>query len=132
MASAVQARDTEYKLRIDEVLQDPEFKDRLGGDVDFYFGDQRAPKVGKTFGEFVSNRKTNSFGKPDEQACRWAMLSALLSLRDRAEEMGGNAVTKIVSYYKKNTFSSEIEYECHAGGFVAGVALKGTVVKLGK
>ncbi len=132
MAPAVQARDTEYKLRIDQVLQDPEFKDRLGGDVDFYFGDQRTPKVGKAFGEFVSNRKTNSFGKPDEQACRWAMLSALLSLRDRAQEMGGNAVTKIVSYYKKDTFSSETEYECHAGGFVAGVALKGTVVKLGK
>ena len=55
------------------------------------------------------------------------MLSALISLRDRAEDMGGNAVTKIVSYYKKDTFSSETEYECHAGGFVAGVALKGTV-----
>ena len=131
MASAVQARDTEYKLRIDEVLQDPEFKDRLGGDVDFYFGDQRAPKVGKTFGEFVSNRKTNSFGKPDEQACRWAMLSALLSLRDRAEEMGGNAVTKIVSYYKKNTQASSTDYVCHAGNIVAGVALKGTVAVVG-
>ena len=60
MASAVQARDTEYKLRIDEVLQDPEFKDRLGGDVDFYFGDQRTPKIGKAFGEFVSQQENQS------------------------------------------------------------------------
>jgi hypothetical protein len=131
-APVVQARDTEYKLNINEVLHSPEFKDKLGDNVTFYFGDQRTPRVVKTFGEFVSNRKTNSFGRPDEQACRWAMLSALLALRERAEQMGGNAVTNIVSYYKKDTASSETEYECHAGAFVAGVALKGTVVKLVK
>lgn len=58
------------------------------------------------------------------------MLSALLELRERAKKLGGNAVTNIVSYYKKDTSSSETEYDCHAGNIIAGVALKGTVVKL--
>jgi hypothetical protein len=46
--------------------------------------------------------------------------------------MGGNTITNIVSYFKKNTASSESVYECHAGALIAGVALKGNVVKLDK
>jgi uncharacterized protein YbjQ (UPF0145 family) len=126
------ARDTEYQLKIDDVLQDAEYRNKLGNSVRFYFGNQPAPHVEKAFGEFVTNKKTNSFGKPDEEACRWAMLSALIELRDRAGKLGGNAVTNIVSYFKKNTASSESVYECHAGALIAGVALKGNVVKLDK
>jgi uncharacterized protein YbjQ (UPF0145 family) len=129
-AAAAQARDSEYKLKIEEVLQRADFKDKLGSDVRFYFGDAKTPAVGRTLGEFVTNKKTNSFGKADEEACRWAMLSALIELRDRAQKEGGNAVIKIVSFYKRATFSSPAEYECHAGGIIAGVALKGTVAKL--
>jgi len=132
VGSTAEARDTEYKLKIAEVLQNPEFKSKLGNDVAFYFGAGQGPKHAESRGEFVANRKTNSVGRSDEEVCRWAMLSALLSLRDRALKQGGNAVINIVSYYKKTTFSSPTEYECHAGGIVAGVALKGTVVKLGK
>jgi len=131
-AAATQARDSEYKLKIAEVLQNPEFKQKLGDDIRFYFGDGKTPAVRQTLGAFVTNKKTNSVGKPDEEACRWAMLSALIELRDRAHAEGGNAVIKIVSFYKKETFSSATEYDCHAGGFVAGVALKGTVAKLKK
>lgn len=129
-ATAAQARDSEYKLRIDEVLQRADFKDKLGSDVRFYFGDGKTPAVSQTLGEFVTNKKTNSVGKPDEEACRWAMLSALIELRERAEKEGGNAVIKIVSYYKKVTFSSPTEFDCHAGGILAGVTLKGTIAKL--
>jgi hypothetical protein len=125
-----EARDTEYKLKIAEVLQNPAYKAKLGDDVAFYFGEQKPGAVDQSLGEWVTNRKTNSAGKPDEEACRWAMLSALLELRERAKKLNANAVTNIVSYFKKNTFTSNTDYECHAGAFVAGVALKGTVVKL--
>ncbi len=131
-ASAAQARDTDYKLRIDEVLQNPEFKAKLGDDVAFYFGDRKAPPVTQKFGEFVTNKKTNSVGKPDEEACRWAMLSALIELRERAHKMGGNGVINIVSYYKQATYSSASDFDCHAGSIIAGVALTGPVVKLKK
>ena len=132
VASSAEARDTEYKLKIADVLQNPEFKSKLGSDVAFYFGAGKGPSHGETRGELVANRKTNSVGRSDEEVCQWAMLSALLSLRDRALKEGGNAVVDIVSYYKKATFSSTTEYECHAGAIVAGVALKGAVVKLAK
>jgi uncharacterized protein YbjQ (UPF0145 family) len=129
VVTTAQARDTDYKLKIDEVLQNPELKGKLASDVKFYFGSQKAP-AGQSLGSFVTNKKTNSVGKPDEVACRWAMLSALIELQERAKKEGGNAVVNVVSFYKKDEFSSETEYECHAGAIIAGVALKGTVVKL--
>ena len=49
-----------------------------------------------------------------------------------ARQLGGNAVVNIVSYYKKSTSASSTDYVCHAGNFVAGVALKGTVVTTGR
>jgi uncharacterized protein YbjQ (UPF0145 family) len=58
------------------------------------------------------------------------MLSALIQLQERARREGGNAVINIKSYYKKQTFSSESQFECHAGNIMAGVALKGDIVKL--
>ena len=79
------------------------------------------------FDAYVTNRKTNSVGKPDDVACRWAMLSALIELRDTARKLHANAVINVVSYYKKNVASSDTQYECHAGNIIAGVALKGTV-----
>ena len=130
IAHGAQARDTEYHLPIAEAMKDAELKRHLGNDVAYYFGGQPTPPVGKTFGEFVTNKKTNAFGKPDIVACRWAMLSALLQLRERAKQLGADAVVNIVSYYKKDTNSSTTEYVCHAGAVIAGVALKGTFVKL--
>ena len=126
---AAQARDTDYKLKIDDVLQNAEYKARLGDDVTFSFGNQRVG--GESLGEYTANEKANSFGKSDETACRWAMLSALLKLKQRAKQLGGDAVVNIVSYYKKGEFSSTTEFDCHAGALIAGVALRGTVIKRG-
>lgn len=124
------ARDTPYHLKIDDVKKDARYGESVPSDVTFYFADQKPANIDKELGEFVTNRKTNSVGRPDEDACRWAMMSALKELAERAKQEGGNAVINVVSYYKKVVFTSATEYECHAGAFVAGVALKGTVVKL--
>ncbi|MFA5631134.1 MAG: excinuclease ATPase subunit [Porticoccaceae bacterium] len=125
-----QARDTRHLLPLSEALSSADFKEKLDPDIRLYFGDAPHPQPEKRLGEFVSNRKTNSVGKSDQEACRWVLLSALLSLQKRAAAEGGNAVVNIRSYYKKKTFSSDTEYECHAGAVVAGVALKGEVVRL--
>ena len=127
-----EARNTKYDLPIAGVTQNSDYQSQLGSDVVFYFADQKTPKVEQTLGEYGTNKKTNSFNKSDESACQWAFLSALLELRDRAKEEGGNAVIDVISFYQKNPFSSQTEYECHAGGVIAGVALKGTVAKLAK
>lgn len=123
------ARDTTLHLPIQDVLNSPDFQQKVGNGVRFYFGNQPAPKAAQSFGELVTNKKTNGFGKSDVAACRWAMLSALIQFKERAESEGANAVVNIVSYYKKNVFSSPTEYECHAGAFVTGVALKGMFIK---
>jgi len=84
----------------------------------------------RPIGEFQSNKKTNAVGKSDKQACEWAFLSALLSFHQRALSEGGNAVVNIKGYYKKQPFSSQTEFQCGAGATMAGVTIKGTVVKL--
>ena len=123
------ARDAEHKLRIDEILQSADFKSKVGNDVAFHFGKRRPPPAGRALGEWVTNKKTNATNKSDVEGCRWAMLSALIELKERARKEGGDAIVNIVSFYRKQEFDSDTLYECHAGNFVTGVALKGTVVK---
>ncbi|MFO1339615.1 MAG: excinuclease ATPase subunit [Burkholderiaceae bacterium] len=126
------ARDTEYKLKFADVLalNDPNIKVKLDDSIKLYFADQPTPKVLSKLGEDTSNKKTNGFGKDDEFGCKWAAYSALVALQERAKHLGANAVVNIVSNYKKDPFSSQTDYECHAGAFVIGVALKGTFVKI--
>jgi len=131
-ATEAVARDTAYHLKIDDVRNDPRYSSAVPADVTFSFAAPASGTPAKDFGEFVTNRKTNSVGRPDEEVCRWAMISALKELAERAKTEGGDAVVDIVSYYKKNVFSSATEYECHAGNIVAGVALKGRIIKLAK
>lgn len=128
--TSLSARDSIGAYSIKEALELEQAKSRIGSNVKFYFGKQKHAKVIKKFGEFRSNKKTNAFGKTDEAACQWAFLSALISLRDRATREGGNAVINIKSNYKNNLTSSEKDFQCGAGAFVAGVALVGNVVKL--
>lgn len=124
------ARDTEYKLPFAEVLEMPEAKEKLDGSVKFFLAGQKTPKILEKKGDDVSNRKTNGVGKDDVFGCKWAALTALVAFQEAAKRAGANAVVDIVSYYKRDTFSSPTEYECHAGGFVIGVALKGTYARI--
>ncbi|HEU4344524.1 MAG TPA: excinuclease ATPase subunit [Candidatus Binatia bacterium] len=129
-AWTVDARDTKHILPIAAAMEVKDASEKLNGSVKFFFGTQKSPEILKKLGSFVSNRKTNAFGKSDEQACNWAFLSALVSFEKRAQELGANAVVNIVSYYKKNEMSSATEFECHAGAIIAGVALKGDFVTI--
>ena len=122
------ARDTKYILKIADVFAMPEATGRLDPKIGLFFGKQPFP-AGENRGEVVANPKTNSSNKSDEDACRWVMLSALMDLQKRARAMGATAVVNIESFYKKVPFSSETEFECHAGGFLTGVALRGSMIK---
>ena len=132
LPGAAGARNTKYMLPIERVLGSTRAKEALGTDVAFYFGNQSHPPVAREIGEWVTNPKTNAFNKSDQEACEWVFLSALVSMRNRAVKEGGDAVVGIRSFYRKNEVVSETEYECHAGALIAGVALKGTVVKLAR
>jgi uncharacterized protein YbjQ (UPF0145 family) len=126
----VRAADDTHHLSFAELLDSPEVKQKLDGSVRFYLKGQKTPKVLQKKGEDVSNQKTNAFGKSVNTTCQWAALSALLSLQKRAKQLGANAVVDIVSFYKKDTFASATEYECHVGALMSGVALKGTMARI--
>jgi uncharacterized protein YbjQ (UPF0145 family) len=113
-----------------EAMNTADAKSKLTGGVQFFFEDQKTPGVARTIGEWVANKKTNATNKTDEEACNWAFLSAMISLQQRALREGGDAVINIHSFYKKIAKKGTQQFECGAGAFVAGVTLKGTVVKL--
>ena len=123
-----QARDTSTLFPIQEAMNTDEAKEKLSKDIKFSFG-KKSLKYKSSVGTYTANRKTNAFNKSDEEACEWVFLSALLALQDRAVASGGNAIINIHSYYKKDAMYSTKQYECHAGNVMAGVALRGTVVK---
>ena len=110
-ASTGDARNTIHQLSILDALAEGEAKGVLIDDIALYFGDAETPPVEGNHGEFTANRKTNAFNKSDQEACNWVFLSAIKALQERALRQGGNAVINIYSYYYKNEFVSETEFE---------------------
>ncbi len=129
-SNLVLAREDVSEFPIESATSLEQAKEKLGSEVRFYFGNQRHGKILKNWGEVSANKKTNAFLKSDEESCTQAFLSALIALRNRAIKEGGNAVVKIKSNYKRKEFNSSTSYQCGAGNVLAGVALKGTIVKL--
>ncbi|WP_263262116.1 excinuclease [Pseudomonas sp. RIT-PI-S] len=126
-----QARDTTLMLPFDNVVQQMLKEKKLDGTVKFYLaGTTPKGKVSVVSPDAVTNKKTNAFNKTDAQACEWALQSALLTLQDAAKQAGANAVTNIVSFYKRIERRDASQYECHAGAVIAGVALKGDVANV--
>lgn len=125
--AACAPRDTTHHLSINDALKSPEAAEVLNPNIKLYFGTPAPGKV--VLANSVTNKKTNAANKTDVQACQWAFLSAVKQLQDKAASKGATKVGNIVSYYKKVTFKSRSEYECHAGNIISGVALKGDIVK---
>lgn len=124
------ARETMLKLSIQDALNG-QYKEKaaLATDIELLFGSQKPAGKATNIREVSTSRKTNAVGKSDAEACQWALFSALKALQDEARGMGGKAVVNIVSNYKHQVFESDTEFECGAGAIMAGVALKGTVIK---
>ncbi|UJF23678.1 excinuclease ABC subunit A [Suttonella sp. R2A3] len=126
LLSAGCARNTTHYISIDEALNSPQAKEVLDPNIKLYFarGAGNAIKSG-----LVSNKKTNSANKTDREACIWAFLSAVKQFQERAYDMGGTKVTNLISFYKKQPYSSQENFECHAGTVITGVALKGDIAR---
>ncbi|MCL2160516.1 MAG: excinuclease ATPase subunit [Betaproteobacteria bacterium] len=131
IAISAQARNTRYFLPIKDVIKMGRANGTLGNDIGLHFGSQSHPPVeARLVTGVVTNKKTNAINSSDRASCKRVMLSALIQLQDRARNEGGNAVINIKSYYRKRTFRSNSQYECHAGDVFSGVALRGDVVRL--
>lgn len=126
-----QARDTAVYLPFDKAVAEATRAGKIDGSVKFYLaGNTPTGNVTVISAGAVTNKKTNAFNKSDEVACEWVAQSAIISLHQAAKNAGANAVTNIVSFYKKNERKDAKTYECHAGAIMAGVALKGDLAKV--
>lgn len=113
-----------FKDAVDRAVADG----TLDGSVKFYLAGTKSG--GKLIeAGAVTNKKTNGFGKSAEKSCDHVLRSALIQLQNTAKEKGANAVTNIVSFYKSNETKSTTTYQCAKGTAMAGVALKGDLVK---
>ena len=129
-APVADARDTHQKFPLEQALAKANASGKLTPGIKLFFGAQKYPKPTAQLGEARTNKKTNFFNKTDVEGCEWAFLSAMISLTQYAQRVGGNAVVNIRSNYKNVPFTSETEYECGAGNVTGGTAFIGDVVKL--
>lgn len=120
-----QARDTTHFLDFQSVVNTAIADGQLDGTVKFYLKGQPMGKIVKTFPAATSNKKTNAFNKSDEAACGWALRSVLIAFQENAKKHNANAVVNLVSYYKQSEYADPLKFECHAGGVMAGVAMRG-------
>lgn len=102
----------------------------LDGSVALYLAGQSVPGNIHELDSVVSNKKTNGANKTDEEACLWALQSALATLQAAAKKAGANAVVNIVSYYNRDQYKDPVKFQCRAGTLIAGVALKGTLANI--
>jgi uncharacterized protein YbjQ (UPF0145 family) len=130
-ASSSFAADDVKMHPLTDALNAPAAREKLDKGVKLFFGNQAYPKAQKDLGEWKTNKKTNGFNKSAKEACEWTFLSAILELQERAVKEGGDAVVGIKSNWKNKETVSDSEYVCADGSLMTGVALKGTVVKLG-
>ncbi len=129
LASPAGARTTMHDLTV-KTARDSEIGRAKLLDVPFYMAGEKHGAIAKDYGTITSNRRTNAFGKSDEEACQIAFLSAVIALQSRAEQLGGNAVVDVKSLTKNQDLASASKYRCAAGGVVANVALSGRVVRI--
>jgi uncharacterized protein YbjQ (UPF0145 family) len=128
VSGTVQARNDVLTLPLDKIIGTDKAKQALY-DIPVYFAGQEHAAISGNWGEVTTSRKTNAVGKSDEEACQWALLSALKVLQENAQKRGYDAVVNVRSNYQNKEFSSTSEFQCGAGAIMAGVALKGDLVK---
>ncbi|WP_353141769.1 excinuclease [Acinetobacter pragensis] len=126
--TAVFAADTMHDFNFKEAVDRAVADGALDGSVKFYLAGTKSG--GKVIQKgLVTNKKTNGFAKSAESACDHVLRSTLIQFQNTAKAKGANAVTNLVSFYKSNETRSATTYQCAKGTAIAGVALKGDIVK---
>ncbi|ATO18612.1 excinuclease [Acinetobacter sp. LoGeW2-3] len=126
---SAQAADNMHDFDFQEAVKRAVDDGVLDGSVKFYLAGTKSG--GRVIERgLITNKKTNGFAKSAESSCDHVLRSALIQFERTAKARGANAVTNLVSYYKANETKSTKTYQCAKGTAVAGVALKGDLVKL--
>ena len=132
LISTASAADVLGEFPLKHALESEKVKEAIDGNIPLYWGDQRHPAVEKELGKFTTSKRTNAVGKSDQEACEWALASAIIELQNRVFQEGGNAIINIRSNINNQPRSSTTDFDCLQGSIMVNVALKGTVVTLEK
>jgi hypothetical protein len=124
-ASSAHARSDVLNFPIKVAMESADYQSKIE-DFKFVWGDKVS---GKSLGTTSTKKATNAVFKPDQDACNWALLSALIAFKTKALSMGGSSVQGIKSNISGVPFSSTTEFQCVAGFTNARVSLTGTIVK---
>lgn len=128
LATPAFAREDFHDFPVKDAAESELGKERLF-DVPYYMKGQKHPPVASEIGIYTANKRTSGVFKSDEGACKVAFLSALISLQQRANRMGGDGVIDIRSITRHNNLESPTEFRCIAGNIIVNVALEGRVVR---
>nr|WP_315593367.1 excinuclease ATPase [uncultured Cupriavidus sp.] len=139
MASgAASAADELMNMPIDAALKSSAATSRIDPNIKLSFGFNKldgaqSPVFFKTVKRVRRPvNKANGEPKPtDAQLCESVFVEAVQELQQRASTAGNNGVMEIRSNWKDDETSSETTYVCAKGMAYIGVALKGTLVKVG-
>jgi len=127
--AAAMAKDKVVHLSFESGVAAAQKAGLIDGSVKFYLAGT-GPQGTVVNDNVTINRKTNAFGKSDEETCNHVLATDLIYLQNEAKQAGANAVTDIVSNYNDTEYRDSQNYECHKGFLMSGVALKAKLVKL--
>lgn len=130
LPTASQATNLMY-MPFETVVSDAIRAGRLDGSVKFYLAGNRLDGPAHVLQANVSAfNETNGFTLSDNDSCEVAVQAVLVSLQNAAKHAGANAVTNIVSNYDQRVRKDLNTYECQAGVFKTGVALRGDLARV--
>ena len=129
-ASLVFAENEIITLPIKDALASEAAEEELLEGIDYFWGDQKHAKPSEVFETDSIVGRKSKFRREIDYACTLAFVDTLLVLQKKSRDMGGNAVTNIVSNFDHKPWSSETEYQCVIGSTVVAVGLRGTFILL--
>ncbi|WP_426700175.1 excinuclease [Rhodanobacter sp. Col0626] len=124
------ASDKVVHLPFDNAVAAATQTGKLDGSVKFFLAGHQPAGARVVNDNVTISRKTNAFGKKDQESCDWVLQGILISLQEDAKRAGANAVTDIVSNYNNTEFRDSHDYECHRGFLMSGIALKAKFAKI--
>lgn len=125
------ARETFHDLSVSDAAKSVIGEEKLLK-VPFYMAKQKHPAIKKDLGVFKSNKRTNALNKSDEEGCKVAFLSAIISLQERVQRMGADGIVDIKSITKHKSLVSATKYRCAAGDLMSNVVITGRIVEFSK
>lgn len=100
-------------------------------DIPFYMLGQEHPPVAKDFSIYKSNKRSAN-GRGHIRKCQVAFISAIISLQNRAKNMGGDGLIDVMSITGRNNLESSDKFRCLTGTKMVNVELVGRVVTFSK